>query len=449
MSKVISFPSDFTWGAATASYQIEGAWDEDGKGESIWDRYSHTSGKIIDHDTGDVACDHYHLWREDIRLMKELGIKAYRFSISWPRVLPEGKGTANQAGLDFYSRLVDELLKADIDPFVTLYHWDLPQRLQDEGGWPAREIVSAFCDYADLVSRLLGDRVRHWITINEPHIISFLGYLEGEHAPGHRSLQETLAAAHHLLLSHGMAVPIIRQNSPGSEVGISLNLYPQTPASASEADREAAEHTDGSINRWFLDPIAGRGYPQDILNFYDNPMEFIRQGDLDAAAAPVDFLGVNYYSRAIARSITVPEDQNLLRTVFSTGEFTDMGWEICPEGIYQLMERLHNYYDFPAIYITENGAACHDTIDPSGKVDDPARISYIQRHLLELRKAISLGVPVRGYFAWSLLDNFEWGYGYSKRFGLVYVDYPTQKRIPKSSAYWYRQVMNDNAVMEI
>jgi beta-glucosidase len=449
MSKVISFPSNFIWGAATASYQIEGAWNEEGKGESIWDRFCHTSGKIANHDTGDIACDHYHLWPEDVSLMKYLGINAYRFSISWPRVLPEGRGAANQAGLDFYDRLVDGLLKLDIKPFVTLYHWDLPQSLQDEGGWPARAIAHAFCDYTDLVTRLLGDRVKHWITINEPHIISFLGYMEAAHAPGHCDLQETLAAAHHLMLSHGLAIPIISQNSPGAEVGISLNLYPQTPASASVEDREEAEHVDGKINRWFLDPISGKGYPQDIVSFYKNPMAFVSEGDMETIAAPVDFLGVNYYSRGIARSSLIPEEKNEPRSIFSTGEFTDMGWEVYPDGIRQLLERLHTDYDFPAIYITENGAACRDMIDPSGNVDDPSRISYIKRHLIQLQKAIALGVPIRGYFVWSLLDNFEWVFGYTKRFGLVYVNYATQKRTPKTSALWYRQVIKDNAVKDI
>ncbi len=444
MEQHITFPENFIWGAATASYQIEGAWNEDGKGESIWDRFSHTPGKIERGDSGDVACDHYHRWREDIALMKELGLHAYRFSVSWPRVLPEGRGRLNPAGLDFYARLVDGLLAAGITPFVTLYHWDLPQKLQDQGGWPARDITDAFCEYAELVSRRLGDRVKHWMTINEPHIISFLGYLDGVHAPGHTSRAEMLAAAHHVLLAHGQAVPLIRANSPGAQVGIALDHYPQVPASDSPADRDAVQLNDGVLNRWFLDPLAGKGYPADIAAHYQDALEFVQGGDLQRMAAPLDFVGINYYFRYLVRSKEVPEAQNLPPSQHSTGEFTDMGWEVYPQGAYLLLKRLQADYAFPAIYITENGAAYRDEIDPQGKVDDPARVSYIQRHLEQMHKAIQEGVPLRGYFVWSLLDNFEWACGYTKRFGIVYVDYENQKRIPKSSARWYRQVIHAN-----
>ncbi|MCJ7624877.1 MAG: GH1 family beta-glucosidase [Anaerolineaceae bacterium] len=445
--KVFSFPKGFVWGAATASYQIEGAWNEDGKGESIWDRFSHTPGKVANDDTGDVACDHYHHWQEDIDLMENLGLQAYRFSISWPRVLPTGRGQSNQAGLDFYSRLVDGLLKAGIEPFVTLYHWDLPQALQDRGGWPVRMVTDAFCEYSDLISRTLGDRVKNWITLNEPYVSAFMGYRDGRHAPGHQNLHEAVAASHHLLLAHGMATQIIRANCPKAEVGITLNLHPQIPASNSAADRAAARHHDGAVNRWFLDPISGRGYPADMVTAYNDAMAFILDDDMDIIALPLDFLGMNYYFRDVCRSKAIPEDKNAERIIQLNDEFTEMGWEVCPEGIYQMLGRVYFDYHFPKIYITENGAAFRDQIMPDGQVNDTARRSYIQRHLQMVHKAISVGVPLQGYFAWSLMDNFEWAHGYGKRFGLIYIDYPTQQRIPKASAKWYKQVIRENAVI--
>ena len=441
-----TFPKDFVWGAATASYQIEGAWDEEGKGESIWDRFSHTPGKVDNGDTGDVACDHYHRWRDDVVIMKELGLNTYRFSIAWPRVLPTGRGKINQIGIDFYSQLVDALLEAGIKPFVTLYHWDLPQSLQAEGGWPARMIVDAFVEYADVVSRALGDRVKNWITLNEPWVSAFIGYRDGRHAPGHTDLGEAIAASHHLLLSHGQTVSVIRSNCTDANVGITLNLTPQEPASPSIADRNEATWVDGYINRWFLDPLVGRGYPQDMVDGFGNALEFVQSRDLDTIAAPIDFLGVNYYMRGIARSSKVSEDENAPRTIFPNDEHTEMDWEVYPEGIYNMLERLLLDYAFPAFYITENGAAFPDEVSPNGQVDDPSRLSYIKRHLIMVNKAIQIGVPVKGYFAWSLLDNFEWGFGYSKRFGIVYIDYQTQARIPKSSAKWYRQVIHKNSL---
>ncbi len=448
MTTEISFPSNFIWGAVTAAYQIEGAWNEDGKGESIWDRFSHTPGKIEGEDTGDVACDHYHRWREDVALMRRLGLQAYRFSISWPRLLPEGQGRVKQASLDFYDRLVDALLEASIAPFVTLYHWDLPQALQDKGGWPARATAEAFVGYADVASRTLGDRVKHWMTLNEPFVSAMVGYLEGRHAPGHSDLDEALAAAHHLLLAHGWAVPVIRRNSPGAQVGIALNLSGQTPASPSAADRAAAWRQDGILNRWFLDPLSARGYPADIVQYRGRPMDFVQAGDLEAIATPLDFLGVNYYMRGIVRSDAVPEAENAPRTVFPNPERTEMGWEVYPEGLYELLGRLHFDYRFPVFYITENGAAYLDQIGPDGQVDDPLRVAFFKEHLTAAARAITAGVPLRGYFAWSLLDNFEWAHGYSKRFGLIYVDYPTQRRILKTSARWYRRVITTNAVID-
>ena len=442
----IYFPPDFTWGAATASYQIEGAWQADGKGESIWDRFSHTPGKVLNGDTGDIACDHYHRWRADVDLMKSLGLQAYRFSIAWPRLLPEGRGRINPAGIAFYDRLVDALLDAGIAPFVTLYHWDLPQALQDAGGWAWRGSAEAFVEFADLASRTLGDRVKHWITLNEPWVAAFIGYNEGRHAPGRQDQHEALAATHHLLLAHGMAMPVLRQNCPGAKLGITLNLAPMEPASPSQADQAATVWVDGHINRWFLDPLSGRGYPPDMLAAYADPMEFVQPGDLQTIAARLDFLGVNNYTRSIVRSEAIPEAENAVRTVFPGPEITEMGWEVYPQGLYDLLMRIHREYSFPEIYITENGAAFIDQVSPTGEVDDPQRLSYIQRHLHALYTAIQDGVPVKGYFVWSLFDNFEWGFGYSLRFGIVYIDYPTQQRILKSSARWYSQLIHHNAL---
>jgi beta-glucosidase len=445
-SMTLEFPKGFIWGTATASYQIEGAWQADGKGESIWDRFSHTPGKVEHGDTGDVACDHFHRWREDLASMKELGLKAYRFSVAWPRILPAGLGWINQAGIDFYSQLVDGLLEAGIEPYVTLYHWDLPQALQDKGGWVERMSVDAFVEYAQVVSYSLGDRVKNWITLNEPWVSAFLGYREGFHAPGHTDMGEALAAAHHMLLAHGKAVPVIRSNCPDGKVGITLNFTPQEPASSSVADRQAATWWDGYINRWFIDPLTGHGYPQDMVNHFGNGLGFIHPGDLEFISTPVDFLGVNYYTRNITRAESVSETENAPRTVFQHDEITEMDWEVYPQGLYDLLWRLHSDYAFPEILITENGAAFLDQVGPGGEVDDPARLSYIKRHLEMVHKAIQAGVPVKGYFVWSFLDNFEWAFGYSKRFGVVYVDFETQKRIPKSSVKWYQTVIRENAI---
>ena len=436
-----AFPSDFAWGAATASYQIEGAWNEDGKGESVWDRFSHTPGKVEDGDTGDVACDHYHRWREDVDLMEGLGLNAYRFSIAWPRILPNGEGHVNPVGLDFYSRLTDALLERGIEPFATLYHWDLPQALQEKGGWPERFVVEAFAAYTEVVSRRLGDRVRHWITVNEPWVNAVIGYRTGQHAPGETDLGRSVAAAHHLLLAHAAAVPILRANSPGARVGLALNLTPQHPASGSIADRVAATWVDGYINRWFLDPLSGRGYPADIVRSFEPRMDIVQPGDLEAIARPVDMLGVNYYMRGIARSEAIPETENEPRTVSPGDEITEMGWEVYPQGLYQTLARLHFNYGFPALYVTENGAAYRDEVGSEGQVEDPERRSYLHRHLREVQRAIEIGVPVHGYFVWSLLDNFEWSYGFSKRFGVVRVDFETGRRIVKSSGRWYRDLI--------
>ena len=444
MSKNDQFPKGFVWGAATASYQIEGAWNEDGKGESIWDRFSHAPGKVLNGDTGDVACDHYHRWPADVLLMRDLGLQAYRFSIAWPRILPTGRGRLNPLGLDFYSRLVDALLEAQIEPYVTLYHWDLPQALQEMGGWPDRMIVDAFAEYADVVSRALGDRVKNWITINEPETLSAMGYENGLHAPGRSNPGEAVAAKHHLLLAHGRAVPVIRANCPNARVGITLGLTWYEPASSRLADQKLATWRDGRDNRLFLDPLVGREYPQDVVTELANDMKFVQIGDMKAIAVPIDFLGVNYYFRDIVRAENTPESENEPRTVFR-GKVTDFDWEVYPSGLYALLERLCFDYGFHAIYITENGAAYDDRVNPDGEVNDLARLSYIQEHLRMVRKAIASGIPVIGYFVWSLLDNFEWGMGYSKRFGIIRVDYETQQRTPKSSAKWYRLAIQANS----
>ncbi|MCJ7735551.1 MAG: GH1 family beta-glucosidase [Anaerolineales bacterium] len=443
----LMFPEDFVWGTATASYQIEGAWNEDGKGESIWDRFSHTPGMIDNADTGDIACDHYHRWKEDLILIKNLGLDAYRFSISWPRILPMGQGKVNQSGLDFYNQLVDALLDLNVEPYVTLYHWDLPQALQDKGGWPDRFIVDAFVNYTEIVSRSLGDRVKNWITLNEPWVSAFIGYHEGRHAPGITNLDQAVLASHHLLVSHGRAVPIIRNNSSECSVGITLNLTHAEPASPSIFDKQAAVLKDGNINRWFLDPLGGRGYPGDMVENYQQEMDFIQPGDMECIMVPTDFLGVNYYTREICRSTAVSEKENHPQTLFRGEKITEMDWEVYPEGLYKVLGRLYFDYDYPAILITENGAAFPDKVVDC-QVDDPARLSYFKGHLEMVNKAIQIGVPVKGYFAWSLMDNFEWAHGYSKRFGLIHVDYKTLERIPKSSANWYRQVIADNLITE-
>ncbi|ATB31932.1 GH1 family beta-glucosidase [Melittangium boletus] len=453
----IGFPKGFIWGTATSSYQIEGAAKEDGRGESIWDRFSKTPGKVGDGTNGDVACDHYHRFRDDIALMKSLGMQAYRFSIAWPRVLPSGRGKVNPAGLDFYNRLVDALLEAGIEPFVTLYHWDLPQALQDEGGWTQRSTAEAFVEYSGVVARSLGDRVKKWITHNEPWCTSMLGYEKGIHAPGIKDFRSALAASHHVLLSHGWAVPVIRAASPGSQVGITLNLSPAEAASPSAADYDAFRNHDGYFNRWFLDPLYGRHYPADMVADYIKaghlPAEgltVVKPGDLQAIAVPCDFLGINYYNRAVLRSDKVPEAENHPRTVFLApeSEWTEMGWEVHADSLRRLLTRLHLDYAPGKLYVTENGASFSTGPDAQGRVRDDRRLAYLRDHFLAARKAMDAGAPLAGYFVWSLLDNFEWDRGYSQRFGMVWVNYETQQRIPKDSALWYRDVIKANAVSE-
>jgi beta-glucosidase len=456
-STVKRFPAGFVWGTATSAYQIEGATRDDGRGESIWDRFASLPGKIADGSDGSVACEHYKRFSDDVKLMGWLGIAAYRFSVAWPRIVPAGRGgQVNERGLGFYERLVDTLLEQGIRPCVTLYHWDLPQVLEDQGGWPVRATAEAFVDYADVVTRRLGDRVSCWITHNEPQVVSMLGYARGIPAPGRTSTADALATAHHLLLSHGWAMQVIRSNVRDAEAGITCDLQPSYAASASEADQEAARLYDGRVNRWFLDPVHGRGYPADVVADYvreghlpAGELPFVREGDLATIATPTDFLGINYYSRAILRSDRLPEAENLPRALSASDDKTDMGWENYADGLTDLLTRVHADYAPRAIYITENGAAYGHGPDESGSVHDAPRTLYLRNHLAACLRAIEAGVPLRGYFVWSLLDNYEWAEGYAKRFGIVYVDYQTQQRIPKASAHWYRGVVAGNALLDL
>lgn len=438
-----NFPEGFIWGAATASYQIEGAYQADGRGMTIWDTFCRTPGKVLNGDTGDVACDHYHLYQDDIQMMADLGLKGYRFSIAWARILPQGLGSVNEAGLDFYDRVVDTLLEKSITPFATLYHWDLPQILQNAGGWPARATVEAFVNYADIVTSRLGDRVKNWMTFNEPWVVAFLGHALGIHAPGDEDWEAALATAHNLLLAHGRAVPVIRQNvGDGAQVGIVLNLTWADPATTSEADIAAAKRMDGYQNRWFLDPVLKGSYPEDMVKLYGG-VPGMQDGDLDEIHVPLDYLGINYYNRAVVKNgeTTGPIKVGF---VLPEGEYTEMEWEVHPESFYKVLKRVHDDYAPPAMYITENGAAYDDHVSPDGAVHDPKRQAFLAGHFASAHRAISEGVPLKGYFVWSLMDNFEWALGYSKRFGITYVNYETQERIVKDSGQWYSQVIGNN-----
>ncbi len=433
------FHPGFLWGAASAAYQIEGAWDEDGKGESIWDRFSHTPGRIADGSAGDTACDHYHRYAQDIALMQRLGLKAYRFSTAWPRVLPTGRGRPNPPGLDFYDRLVDALCGADIEPFLTLYHWDLPQALQDTGGWENRETCAAFADYAALMVKRLGDRVKRWTTFNEPGVVAFAGYLNGEHAPGVQDPRAAFQVAHNLLVAHGLATQAMRAARHGLEVGIVLNLWPADPASDEPADVAAAEAFWEREEALFLDAIFKGHYPVAAHDFVGAGMPRICDGDMAIIAQELDFVGVNYYSRNLVGA------QGCVSPV-PGAEYTEMGWEVCAPALRRLLDRMHRDYRLPPIYITENGAAFPDVISPDGRVHDTRRLEYLRRHFIETCLAVQDGVDVRGYFVWSLTDNFEWSHGFSKRFGLIHVDYETQQRSIKDSGEWYAQVIASNSV---
>ncbi|MEV8309064.1 GH1 family beta-glucosidase [Streptomyces flavidovirens] len=456
-----SFPPGFLWGTATAAYQIEGAAQEDGRTPSIWDTFSRTPGKVLGGDTGDVAVDHYHRMRDDVRMMADLGLSAYRFSVSWPRVQPTGRGPAVERGLDFYRALTDELLAAGITPSLTLYHWDLPQELEDAGGWPARDTAYRFAEYAGLVARALGDRVELWTTLNEPWCSAFLGYGSGVHAPGRTDPVAALRAAHHLNLGHGLAVQALRTALPGrARIGVSLNPSAVRPLTGSAGDLDAQRRIDALANRVFTGPMLTGAYPSDLLadTAHLTDWSFVQEGDAATAGRPLDFLGINYYAPAVVSAADAPSPAGANRDGHGVsdhspwpgseavtfhqppGELTAMDWSVDPTGLYDLLMRYTRETPGVALMITENGAAYDDKPAADGTVHDPDRIRYLHGHLAAVRRAMLDGADVRGYFLWSLMDNFEWSYGYSKRFGAVYVDYETQRRTPKSSAEWYGRV---------
>ncbi|MBW4436765.1 MAG: beta-glucosidase [Pleurocapsa minor GSE-CHR-MK-17-07R] len=440
----MKFPDGFLWGSATSSYQIEGAVATDGRLPSIWDTFSHTPGRVLNGDTGDIANRHYELFRDDVAMMADLGLQAYRFSIAWPRVFPQGVGPLNEKGLAFYDSLVDALLEKNIEPMITLYHWDLPQALQETGGWQSRDTVHAFADYAALIAETLGDRVKHIATHNEPWCVGFLGHWMGEHAPGERgNLKAALQVIHHVLLSHGLAVQAMRAIRPEADLGIVLNHTWSHAASDSEADIQAAHRHDGFFNRWFLDPLFRGEYPADMLALYGDDAPVVQAGDLDNISTPIDFLGVNYYTRSVvADSLKPPLLLNHLR---GEGPRTAMDWEVYAPGLCNILTRIHQDYHPKALYVTENGAAYDDVLDATtGGVHDPDRIEYLRQHLEAAKCAIDNGAPLKGYFVWSLMDNFEWAWGFDKRFGIVYVDYASQKRVLKDSALWFRELIVHN-----
>jgi len=449
----ISFPKNFFWGAATAAYQIEGAWKDGGKGESIWDRFSHTPGRIKNGDNGDIACDSYHRWREDIALLRAMNLNSYRFSISWPRIQPAGSGPANPKGVDYYSRLVDALLEARIRPFVTLYHWDLPQVLEDAGGWPNRDTSSRFADYVEVVARVLGDRVSDWMLFNEPSAFTDLGYLEGTHAPGRKSLFDFLRASHTVNLAQGAAFRALKATRPSARVGTAFNMSACEPATGSEEDKLAAERAHAITNLWFLEPALNGRYPE-ALAFLPETVMGIKSGDLDKMRAPLDFIGINLYYRTIASAPAAMErlshaQQWLFPVKMASsqqGPKTDNGWEVWPQAIYDMVMRISRDFNRPQIEITESGCAFNDGPNTSGVIHDTRRIAYYRRYLQAVARAIADGADVRGYHAWTLLDNFEWAEGFSQRFGLAYVDFKTQQRTIKESGRWYAKVAAENRV---
>ena len=447
------FPKDFYWGTATSAYQIEGGWNEDGKGESIWDRFTHTPGKIKDNSTGDVACDHYHRVREDIALMRALNLNSYRFSVSWPRIQPSGSGQPNQKGLDFYSRLVDSLLEAKLRPMLTLYHWDLPQALEDAGGWPNRDLAGRFADYTNVIARALGDRVTTWNLFNEPAAFTTLGYLDGTHAPGRHGITDFLRATHTVNLAQGAAFRALKATRPNSRVGTAFSMSPCEPASSSEEDQLAAQRAHAFINLWFLEPALLGKYPS---AFPFSPATFMRiqQYDMDNVRAPLDFIGINLYYRTMISAPTVGERLSNARYFFlpakmtagTEGPRTDFEWEVWPEALYSMIMRITHDYNRPAIEVTESGCSYGDAPDAKGIVNDSRRIAYYHSYLAAVARSIQDGADVRGHHAWSLLDNFEWAEGYSQRFGLVYVDFKTQKRTIKESGKWYGKLAASNAI---
>jgi beta-glucosidase len=440
------FPEGFLWGTATASFQIEGATKADGRGESIWDRFAATPGKVLNGAVGDPACESYYRYPEDIALMKAMNNNAYRFSTAWPRIVPDGDGVVNEAGLDYYDRLVDALLAEGVAPVATLYHWDLPQALQDKGGWGNRATIDAFLRYVDVTVSLLGDRVPMWATFNEPWCVSILSHELGQHAPGLKDRKLALQVAHNVLVAHGHAMPIIRQHAPKSKAGIVLNMEPSYPAMDTEADHRLAALRRSTYNRWFIDPIMGKGYPQNAWDHYGVDVPDIQAGDMDVMHPPLDFLGLNYYTRTISHDPSGGEGQVLYQR--DNNNVSARNWEIWPRGLYDLLTWLHqDYPQIPEIYVTENGISCED-VPENGQVHDPQRTSFHKQHLESAHQALEAGVPLKGYFAWSLLDNFEWAVGYDSRFGLAYTDFATQQRILKDSAVWYGRVAAANAIVD-
>jgi beta-glucosidase len=435
------FAPDFAWGCATSSYQVEGGANEGARAESIWDRFCAQPGAIRDGSSGAVACDHYHRWPQDLDMARDMGLNAYRFSVAWPRIFNAPGARPNPEGLGFYSRLVDGMLERGLDPWLTLYHWDLPQWLQEQGGWNARDTAHAFADLADAVSRHLGDRVKNWVTHNEPWCTAIHGHFEGVHAPGTRDFRTALQVSHHVLLSHGLALPAIRANAAGARAGIALSLHPLEAASGRADDQAAMLRHDGLRNRWYLDPLHGRGYPADILEYCAADAPRVAAGDLEVIARPTDFLGVNYYfPETIAHAPGAAPLE--ARVVARTGvPRTAFGWEVAPHGLVDLVRRIEAEYRPGPIFITENGSTWDDIAGPDGEIDDPARRDYLVRHLAAVRDALAQGCRIEGYFAWSLLDNFEWAEGYLRRFGLAHVDFATQQRRLKGSGKWYRDFL--------
>jgi beta-glucosidase len=447
MSKFLAFPKDFVWGCAASAYQVEGAWNEDGKGPSIWDAFTHTPGKIANDENGDVAVDHYHRYTEDVALMKELGLDAYRFSVAWTRVLPTGSGAVNQAGLAFYDRLVDELLKNKVEPYVCLFHWDLPQALQDKGGWPNRDTAYAFAEYARVLTERLSDRVKVWMTHNEPWVAALAGHFAGEHAPGIKDPVAGFKALHHLFLSHGLAAEAIRASAKQPvKVGITLNLNPVHPATDAKKDCEAAKRMDTALNRVQLDPFfKGTSPMQESMFGKMVSGSLIKSGDMEKIRT-LDLLGVNYYTRTVAKNDAKFPVVAASQVQPEGNEYSGM-WEIYPEGIYELLTRIwKDYRPQCEMMVTENGVPVPDGLDFDGRVRDERRIRYLRNHLTQVKRAMDEGVPVKGYFHWSLMDNFEWSLGYAPRFGLVYVDYMTLKRTIKDSGRWYANLIKENGL---
>ncbi|HEX4426506.1 MAG TPA: GH1 family beta-glucosidase [Terriglobales bacterium] len=449
----IPFPKNFWWGAATAAYQVEGAWNEDGKGESIWDRFSHTSGKIKHSDTADVACDHYHRYLEDIAAMREMNLSSYRFSIAWPRIQPSGSGTPNPKGVDFYNRLVDALLAAKIRPFVTLYHWDLPQALEDAGGWPNRDTAARFGDYVEIMGRALGDRVSDWVLVNEPIAFASKGYLDGIHAPGKKSIHDFLRATHTVNLAQGAGFRALKAIRPNARIGSAFSMSPCEPATASEGDKIAAERAHGITNLWFLEPALRGKYPE-AFPIFPGFLMGMKSGDMEKIRAPLDFIGINLYYRTLVSAPSLkertldPKFWLLPAKMYPArqGAQTDLDWEVWPKALYDIVMRITRDYNRPSIEITESGCSYNDAPGPDDTVHDSRRIAYHHSYLTELARAIHDGADVRGYHAWSLLDNFEWEEGFSQRFGMTYVDFATQKRTMKDSGKWYAKVAAANGL---